>query len=49
MRALIVYYSLSGTTAKVAEALAKAFDGERAEIRCDRYRSGIVSYFRAGL
>ncbi len=48
MRTLIVYYSLSGTTAEVAEALAKALDGEAAEILCDRYRSGIVSYLRAG-
>jgi hypothetical protein len=47
MGTMIVYYSLSGTTAKVAGALAGLLGAELAEIRCDRYRRGILSYFRA--
>jgi flavodoxin len=47
MRTLIVYYSLSGTTAKVARELGGLLGAELAEIRCARYRSGILSYFRA--
>lgn len=48
MRTAIVYYSLSGTTAKVAKALAGLLGGDLAEIRCTRYRPGILSFFRAG-
>lgn len=48
MRTLIVYYSRSGTTRIVAMALAKLLGAELAEIRCDRYQRGIVSYLRAG-
>lgn len=47
MRTLIVYYSLSGTTAKVAKALAELLGGDLAEIRCDRYRRGFIGYVRA--
>lgn len=48
LRTLIIYYSRTGTTAKLAEALAEALDADLAEIRCDRYRPGIFRYLRAG-
>jgi hypothetical protein len=47
MRTLIVYYSLSGTTAKVAGGLAELLGADLAEIRCDRYRRGFIGYVRA--
>lgn len=48
MRTLIVYYSLSGTTRNVVTALAELLGAELVEVRCDRYRRGIVGYLRAG-
>lgn len=47
MRTLIVYYSLSGTTAKVAKDLAALLGADLAEIHCDRYRRGFIGYIRA--
>ena len=48
MRTLIVYYSRTGTTRRLATALAGALDAELAEIRCARYRRGWLRYLRAG-
>lgn len=48
MKALIVYYSRTGTTAKVASALATALDATIVEIKCPRYRSGWFRYLLAG-
>jgi flavodoxin len=48
MNALIVYYSLSGTTQAVATALAKDLDADVEEIRCDRYSPSFWSRVRAG-
>ena len=47
MHALIVYYSLSGTTRAVATALAKELGADIEEIRCTRYSPGFWGYLRA--
>lgn len=44
MKTLILYYSLTGTTAVVAKALATALNATTAEIQCRRYRSGWFRY-----
>ncbi|MEM9471268.1 MAG: hypothetical protein AAGA00_04875 [Pseudomonadota bacterium] len=48
MRTLIVYYSRTGTTAKVARALASRLNADIREISCDRYAGGIFRYLLAG-
>ncbi len=48
MRALVVFYSLTGTTRRVAQALAAALEAELEEIRCPKYRSGFFGFWRAG-
>lgn len=48
MRTLIVYYSRTGTTRRLATALAGALDAELAEIHCARYRRGWFRYLLAG-
>lgn len=48
MRALVVCYSLTGTTRRVAQALAAELGGELEEIRCPRYRPGLLGSLRAG-
>jgi len=48
MRALVVCYSLTGTTGRVARALADALGAELEEIRCPRYRPGLLGSLRAG-
>lgn len=45
---LIVYYSRTGTTRTLAEALAERLNADVVEIRCDRYKGGIFRYLRAG-
>jgi menaquinone-dependent protoporphyrinogen IX oxidase len=47
MRTLIVYYSRTGLTRKVAVALAGLLGADLAEIRCDQYGPGILRYIRA--
>ena len=47
MHTLILYYSRSGTTRTLAEALANALDADLAEITCPRYK-GLFGYLRAG-
>lgn len=47
MHALVVYYSLSGTTRAVATALAKELGADIEEIRCRRYSLGFRGYLRA--
>ena len=48
MRALVVCYSLTGTTRRVARALASELGAELEEIRCPRYRPGFLGALRAG-
>jgi menaquinone-dependent protoporphyrinogen IX oxidase len=48
MKTLIVFYSRTGNTRKVAAALARELDADMLEIRCDRYRAGAVRYLQAG-
>lgn len=47
MRILVVYYSLSGTTRKVAEALATTLGADIADVRCSRYGRGAISFLSA--
>jgi hypothetical protein len=42
MRALIVYYSRTGNTRKVAQELAAMLGANLAEVRCDRYLPGFL-------
>ncbi len=48
MRSLIVYYSRTGTTRKLALSLADELGADLREIGCKRYRLGILRYLRAG-
>ncbi|GLQ22505.1 hypothetical protein GCM10007853_03790 [Algimonas ampicilliniresistens] len=48
MKALILYYSRSGTTANLARAISAAIDAPTAEISCPRYGPGWLRYLRAG-
>jgi hypothetical protein len=47
MRYLVVYYSLSGNTRKVAELAARALDADLAEVRAPRYETGSFRLLRA--
>jgi len=48
VRTLIVYYSRTGTTRTLANALAAELTADVDEIRCERYRPGGLRYLRAG-
>lgn len=48
MRHLVLFYSRTGTTARIAEALGAELDARVEEIKCPRYQSGWFSYLRAG-
>ena len=48
MKTLIVYYSRTGTTRKLAAALANVLGADLSEIRCDRYGRGPFGYLCAG-
>jgi hypothetical protein len=48
MGALVVFYSLTGTTRRVAQALAVELGAHLEEIRCPRYRPGFFGFWRAG-
>lgn len=48
MKSLILYYSLTGTTAEVANALGTALSADVEVINCSRYQTGWFGYVRAG-
>lgn len=48
MKTLVLYYSLTGTTATLANSIATALDAPTATINCPRYRLGWFSYLLAG-
>jgi hypothetical protein len=48
MRALVVFYSLTGTTRRVAQALAAELGAEVEEIHCSKYRPGFFGFWQAG-
>ncbi len=48
MRSHVVYYSRTGATRLLAEALAARTLGEISEIRCACYRRGLVGWLQAG-
>jgi hypothetical protein len=48
VRALVVFYSLTGTTRRVAQALAAELGAGLEEIRCPKYRPGFFGFWQAG-
>jgi len=48
MKALVVYYSRSGATRKVAEELARRLGADVEELRSRKSYSGILGYMTAG-
>lgn len=48
MKTLILYYSRTGTTDLVAQALAAELDAKLARITCRKYRGGWFRYLLAG-
>ena len=48
LKVLVVYYSRSGNTRRIARAIADAIPSEVEEIIDDRDRRGIVAYLRSG-
>ncbi|WP_390911305.1 flavodoxin [Pseudosulfitobacter sp. SM2401] len=48
MKSLVLFYSRTGTTTKVANALGTALSADIKEIKCPRYQGGWFAYLRAG-
>jgi flavodoxin len=48
MNALIVYYSRTGTTRKIAEQIKNSLNGDIDEIKDAKSRSGIIGWLNAG-
>ena len=49
MKTLVVFFSRSGTTKKVAHGLQNTLKGDAEEIREPRGRGGIWGYIRSGI
>jgi len=49
MKALVVFYSRSGNTRRLAEAIASAMEAPMEELRDQRSRAGAIGWLRAGL
>ncbi len=49
MKALVVFYSRSGNTRRVAEAIASALEAPMEELHDLRSRAGLIGWLRAGL
>lgn len=47
MRSLVVYFSRTGTTRKVAELAARALDANLVELHTPHYGLGVLNYLRA--
>ena len=48
MNVLIVYYSRTGTTRRIAEEIKNSLKGDIKEIRDVKSRSGIIGWLNAG-
>ena len=48
MRTLVVFYSLTGTTKRVAHDLAAALGADLEEIQCPAHHPGFLGFWRAG-
>jgi len=48
MNALVVYYSRTGSTRKVAQAISDQLDGSMEEITEPKSRKGIIGFMRSG-
>jgi flavodoxin len=48
MKALVVYYSKSGTTKKIAERIAKKLNADVEELADKKKRSGVIGWLIAG-
>ena len=49
MKSVVICYSRTGTTRKVAAALAPMLGADIVEVRCSRYGPGPISYLRAAI
>ena len=48
MKTLVVYYSRSGTTAKLAERIAEELSADKERINCTKSYDGFWGYLRGG-
>ncbi len=48
MKSLVVFYSRTGTTGRLAGVISEALDADICEIKCKRYGPAAWSYLRAG-